>query len=759
MNKAKTLQLLENNLTFARVLPQITLSYGKYYELKIQNISIFEYLKLNQQTSYVVRSSFSNEDTNMFSNAGKFLSIVDIRFDEIASAIEKVFASYESNCNEEIVLIQPYLNSSLRSGVIFSHSPSTGQPYLIDNYVISSRTDEITSGQSHGFKHVCLSDNRLIDEHCEDEICLKLKQTINECQKILDLEYIDVEYAIDTSGEIYIFQVRPLIVKKLPTQKLESQLLSVQKFLSINMKPQKFISGDSTIYGVMPDWNPAEMIGRRPKQLALSLYRELITDSIWAYQRDNYGYKNLRSFPLLVELSHQPFIDTRVSFNSLLPKGLTSELEAKLVNHYLELLKENLHFHDKVEFEIILSSWTFELEKKLDVLPKSISTADKRILKENLINLTKNIIKSDSVDKDISRINNLINRQKIIHRGKENHFFELYWLLEDCKRWGTLPFAGLARAAFVATQIIKSLEVLTGKNYLLSNFITSINTVTSQMSRDLQNLDRPSFLEKYGHLRPGTYDITSQTYREAFSSYFGDINEMELRFAEILNSDELKKELENSNIDRVLGVSAMEFLQFAEKAIFWREQSKFEFTKNLSDILDLIVVIGQEYDIRREELSFLDIKDLVSVYSNSSNVADILHDSINRGKLKYTTSIEVELPSVITSPKDIFSFTESDATANFITVGKVTGTLTTDLVDLSQKIVILESADPGFDWIFQKNIKGLITAYGGANSHMAIRCSELNIPAVIGVGERMYSEIIKAHHIYIDCGNRIIEYK
>ena len=37
----------------------------------------------------------------------------------------------------------------------------------------------------------------------------------------------------------------------------------------------------------MPDWNPAEMIGIKPKALALSLYQELITDFIWAKKRKN----------------------------------------------------------------------------------------------------------------------------------------------------------------------------------------------------------------------------------------------------------------------------------------------------------------------------------------------------------------------------------------------------------------------------------------------------------------------------------------
>ena len=45
------------------------------------------------------------------------------------------------------------------------------------------------------------------------------------------------------------------------------------------------LAGDGTIFGLMPDWNPAEIIGVKPKPLALSLYRELVTDSIWARQR------------------------------------------------------------------------------------------------------------------------------------------------------------------------------------------------------------------------------------------------------------------------------------------------------------------------------------------------------------------------------------------------------------------------------------------------------------------------------------------
>jgi len=70
---------------------------------------------------------------------------------------------------------------------------------------------------------------------------------------------------------------------------------------------------------------------------------------------------------------------------------------------------------------------------------------------------------------------------------------------------------------------------------------------------------------------------------------------------------------------------------------------------------------------------------------------------------------------------------------------------------------LIESADPGYDFIFSYNIKGLITKYGGQNSHMSIRCNELNLPSIIGVGEKIYSSFASSNKIYIDCKNKKFE--
>ena len=70
--------------------------------------------------------------------------------------------------------------------------------------------------------------------------------------------------------------------------------------------------------------------------------------------------------------------------------------------------------------------------------------------------------------------------------------------------------------------------------------------------------------------------------------------------------------------------------------------------------------------------------------------------------------------------------------------------------------MLLENADPGYDWLFTKNFKGLITKYGGVASHMSIRCSEVGIPAAIGCGEVLYEKMMRASEVMLDCKNQQI---
>ena len=71
-------------------------------------------------------------------------------------------------------------------------------------------------------------------------------------------------------------------------------------------------------------------------------------------------------------------------------------------------------------------------------------------------------------------------------------------------------------------------------------------------------------------------------------------------------------------------------------------------------------------------------------------------------------------------------------------------------------MILIENADPGYDWIFTKNPAGLITKYGGIASHMSIRCAEISLPAAIGCGEILFEQLVLSSMVLLDCENNQI---
>ena len=94
----------------------------------------------------------------------------------------------------------------------------------------------------------------------------------------------------------------------------------------------------------------------------------------------------------------------------------------------------------------------------------------------------------------------------------------------------------------------------------------------------------------------------------------------------------------------------------------------------------------------------------------------------------------------------------------FVTNKKIIGEIESDLSasNFQNKIVMTEAADPGYDWLFSRSIAGLITCYGGANSHMVIRANELGLPAAIGIGKQKFQDILKYKRIILACEDKII---
>jgi glutamine kinase len=767
--KGEVLESLAPRLQRARVLPQIRFTVAQWRVDPNDIVSRVDAANWRLET-LIVRSSAKSEDGTAFSAAGKYESVLDVRGDKaLAAAIERVISSFEDADADHQVFIQPMLSHVSMAGVAFTRDPNGGGPYFVINYDTNSgRTDLVTSGASGDLKTFYCLKSHLAAIPLP---LVPIVELLSELEGLLASDALDVEFAIDHDGELYLLQVRPLIINAnatlLDAAELGREVAQIACKVDLLNRPHPYLHGRRSIFGVMPDWNPAEIIGIRPKPLTLTLYRELITDSIWAYQRDNYGYKNLRSFPLMVSFHGLPYIDVRVSFNSFVPSDVEGALADRLVNYYIDRLAAEPNLHDKVEFEIIFSCHTFDLAERIAVLEsRGFSKDETAFLSESLRRLTNRIIHAEDGlwRRDREKIDILAERLGKIRTAGIDKISRIYWLIEDCKRYGTLPFAGLARAGFIAVQLLRSLVttgVLNESEY--AAFLANLETVGSRIGRDFAELSKAEFLERYGHLRPGTYDILSPRYDEAPDHYFDwtapRVAQAEApRFAlSVAQLRQIERLLREHQLDHdVLGL-----IDFIKAGIEGREFAKFVFTRSLSDTLVLIRQLGEDHGIAVEDCAFLELNTILTLYHQSGAVGPRLRENISENKGRYALTQRLILPPLISAPEDVYSFHLPSTQPNYITQNSVTATIahiSDSPENLAGKILFIPSADPGFDWIFTRGIAGFVTKFGGVNSHMAIRAGELDIPAVIGAGESLFQRWSAAKKIHLDCGNRRVQF-
>ncbi len=723
----------------------------------------------------VVRSSSKGEDNWFSSNAGGFESILNVDGhdnDKVTKAVDDVIASFDKpQAGDDQILVQEHLSEVQAAGVVFTCDLESGSPYYRFNFDDKTQsTESVTAGTHCDLRTVLLS--RSSPEKLQS-IAPELQPVlvaIQELEQLLGFDKLDIEFAISKTGQVHIFQVRPITVNhddfSFDEKMVELQLANASKQFTIQQTPSPFVYGNKTIFANMPDWNPAEIIGTRPKPLAFSLYRHLVTNDVWAKQRAEYGYRDVNPSPLLVSLCGQPYIDCRASINSFIPASLSETTAERLANAYLDILADNPYFHDKLEFDVLFTVWTpdFRIKAERRLLPYGVLTSDIESLESALKIITCQAL--SSLTDDTKSIKLLNQRRKLIDKCDLSVIDKIYTLLDDCKRFGTLAFSHAARAGFVATSLLKSFVdsgILTDERRL--QFLKSFATVAGEFSLDKfrhanGELELQDLIDKYGHLRPGTYDITTQAYWEDPSRYLVSKNDTSCHQEQVFDFTEA----ELSSFAQVLAElgsdkSPHQLITYLMESTQSREFVKFQFTRNLSRSLDYCLQYGQQEGLSREELAFLTFNDLKQIKLNLITLAEI-KDVIKMRKQSHDITCAIELPSFIQKNIDLYCFERLSLQPNFVTSSRVEGQV--KCLDnhqeevLKGKIVLIPQADPGYDWLFGHGIVGLITQYGGANSHMAIRAAEIGLPAAIGVGEKLYEEISSMHQIELDCGNQLI---
>ena len=774
-SKSDTLEYLSKNITKSKIEPLISFTINDWKNNKSKILE--KSCKKFKKQKVVVRSSALGEDTIETSNAGVFTSILNVipSKNTLQKSIERVIKSYNKkkhfNLNNQVI-VQRQSTHIKTSGVIFTRISDTGAPYYIINYEDGKNTDSVTKGLIGNSVKISRSTPMT-------KIPTKwrnLLYAIKEIESILKNNSIDIEFGI-TNNSIIIFQARPLTtIRQKNYRSLENKIF---KIIEKNQNSYEFYSRNSnsvnTIFSDMADWNPSEIIGNNPNLLDYSLYDYLIMSKSWYLGRNLLNYQTINDSKLMKRFGNKPYVDVNLSFDSLIPNNINKKTRKKLLKFYLDKLLNNPFLHDKVEFQILFTCSDPSLNSRIRELKKYSFSNDEIIqIKKSLIDFTNNIIKRTpelflDFDKsfEILRKNRIKHIQKL-NNSKKNHndYLELSQnLLKDCRKYGVIPFSAVARLAFIAVTILNGLEresILTRTSS--DNLLSQIETPMSDYKNELnllidKKVSKKKFLEKYGHLRPGTYDITVPRY-DMNPNYLSSTKFFSQKPTPITKIQEKKinKQLKKSR----LIFNEISFIDFLKKSIIQREKLKFEFTKNLSDSLEYIATAGEQLGFSREEMAYLDIKTILKYNKKSkSEIKKFWRYNINKNNIKTIENNHLHLPSIIFSKNDFEIINEFFAKPNFITSKQTSSEISflnpkTKSQNLKNKIVIIENADPGYDWIFTKSPSGLITKYGGMASHMAIRCAEIGIPAAIGCGELLFQKLKISEQVYLDCKNQQI---
>jgi phosphohistidine swiveling domain-containing protein len=709
----------------------------------------------------IIRSCADGEDGWERSGAGAFASVpvpAPAQPETVASAVGEVFASYGRFWPEARVLVQRWLNPVQAAGVVTTRTLAGAPYYTATVDLVSGRTDTVTSGYGKGVETWYVRRTpagcgpvrtdrlppavaQLLDAAVETEVCAGTSR-------------LDAEVAL-VDGAAHLLQARPLAAaRRVDDAAVEHVMAEAARQVErLILRRVPGLGGAPVVLSNMADWNPAEMLGRRPSPLAVSLYRVLITDRTWAVQRAAYGYCDLRGIPLLHQVAGSPYIDAAASLASFIPAGVEEPLAQAVLTATAEQLAADPTAHDKVEFEIAATCWTPHVAQRTAYLAGAgIGSAARRRLAEHLLIVTRRGI--DRLPADAAAMDRTGWPTAADARP------ETLGATLAIARTAAVRFAHLARAAFVATDLLGAIhdEGLAERG---PAWMRGLGTVTAVLQQDAArtaagHLAWEEFVDRYRWMRPGTYDLTVPAYGDDPDGYLRP-----LLSVSAVSSTDVMAPWTAGRAEAVtravapLGVDARGLEAFCRAAITGRERGKAAYAAWVSAVLEAVAARGSARGIDRESMRHLHIGEVLATHPGR------WPGLIARRRARTQVCALAELPDVITGVSDLDCFARGLGRTNFVGTGKASGPVHTAPTPVCPPppgaVIVLEAADPGYDWIFAHHPAALVTAYGGANSHMAIRCAELGIPAAIGTGPALHASCAAARRLAVDAGGSRVD--
>jgi hypothetical protein len=676
---------------------------------------------------YAVRSDAADEDRPEATQAGRYLSLLSVAPAVLQLAIEDVFAALPGAA-EDRVLLQPMLAPSRRAAVASTHRIRDGAPWYCIEFGHGDPA-VVTAGRANG-RHLAWPragmDARLRDvDDVDARAALKLLRAI---EARIPGQPFELELLFTDAGLPWLLQLRALAAcAHWPRPAPRSPRAPRAELFAA----ETGLLGGRTAFSLMSDWNPAELIGSHPRPLALSLFRDLISRDTWWRARAALGYRPppRAGIDLLQPVLGRPYVDLRRSLNSLLPASLSPRIGARLVDAWVARVQAEPALHDKLEFEVCRSVRDFAGPPFAEsVEGEALGPAARAEFEAALAGLTQRLmsIPPPSIQMPAQLP---VNPSALLR------------LARAC----ALRFAAQARLAFAAEAQLRSAQA--------RGALSAARAV--ELRRSLGAASALRDQAQPAAWRASSFDITQPLLERAPAADGVAADPGNAEAVPFLLRPDEQGALALLLAEAGLAQSPVAWLHWLAASTRAREAGKYALMRPLAVLLEALALRGAACDLDRETLSWLPLPVLWDGLRRPRKAAE-LRARAARAQARAERERCWLLGPVLRGPQDLHAYDSLGLKPNFIGRRAVRAPLCVlPHGDPSQHVppaavVAVAQADPGYDWLFERGIAGLVTAWGGAHSHMAIRCAEFDLPAAIGCGEAVWQRLQSARSVHLD---------
>ena len=712
--------------------------------------------------SLVVRKNYITTEDGISAGTGIFHGIENVDAsskEKVFDAIKKIISECDDNEDNEIILHRMY-DDLVIAGVCYTRDIYYGRPYYM---VVYNYIDEMNEGGMDVKSRTKWIANNVSREFL-DESFMNLIFAARDLEKAVDIQEFSIEFGISKDNKILVYQLKPM--DRLVGNHIlmtDREFSDTKAFAKCNYLDTHHIMSHQAY------WNPSKMIGSEPRPLDYSLFKGILTSGIWGETIKLLGYEDAEG-NLMHRVGNKPYVSIDCLFNALIPAGMDRVLRDKIFNYYERVITDNRRRHRRVDSDIVFGSYNFSTGRRLQRLEKyGFSKEEIDCFGRSLRELTENIVNNyeELQDQDIEDITKLmITRRRVreLRPMEETNSLKLYSyiseLIESMRSYCSPGYTRQERCEFIAKGFCTS---LVKEGYLsrgdIDAFRRSLETVSSCFKRDFEDyisgkLPWTDFDSKYGHLRISICDIRAHSYRKLYSDLETvrdfDATQVE-RLSKGLDRDVIAKALDESD----LNLDVDKLINFINGASELADSYRFEYAKSIGLLLDIIARLGELIGIDKEDMSYLEVQDLDGYHSRDSYV-----QTIEARRNMYHAYSYLVLPDVIINVGDLDVIDIDEEVPDYLTDECVSGEIAYydegHSVDVAGKIVLLSKVTLAYDWIFTKNIKGIITKKDTKDSRIAKRCKELNIPAALGCGEKLFNSVLMMKNIVLDCNKKSI---